>query len=123
MARKHPAQGQANAQDVVASAMSEDELLFNVRDCAQKLGWLFYHTRDSRKSDEGFPDCHMVRDVPEREIVYAELKAQKGKLREEQNAWLRVLTAISEDEGGVQVRYYIWRPEDWLNGRIEKALR
>ena len=118
-ARRHPAQGQMQAQEAIAAAMTEDELLENVKDAATKLGWLFYHTRDSRKSDIGFPDCAMVRE--ERggaRRVFAELKRESGEESEPQLRWLNSLSTVGGD-----VEADTWRPSDWLDGTIEAVLR
>lgn len=68
---------------------------------ARQLGWMTYHTHDSRRSDPGFPDLVMVRE----RVVFAELKTLTGKVSEEQLAWLGKLEAA-----GVEV--YLWRPSD-----------
>lgn len=47
----------------------------------------------------------------------AELKSQKGKLTAEQREWLDAFRLVP----GVEV--FEWRPLDWLEGRIEEAMR
>ena len=47
--------------DLVAKAMSEDELQENVRIQAALFGWIHYHTRDSRRSEPGFMDSALAR--------------------------------------------------------------
>jgi hypothetical protein len=64
--------------------MSEAELQAAVIDLARRLGWLVYHTHDSRRSPAGFPDLVCVRD----RVIYIELKTEKGGLSEEQSQWL-----------------------------------
>ena len=86
------------------TAMPEAELLSRVRTLAKRHGWLCYHTRDSRGSEEGFPDLVLVN--PER-VIFAELKAPSGKLTERQAVWLEML----RHTGRVEV--YLWRPGDW----------
>ncbi len=89
----------------------QDEKQFqsDVMTFAQRQGWLCYHTRDSRKSAPGFPDLCMVRGL---RVVFAELKAQKGKTTGPQDDWLTALSivALSAPE---YVGVFLWRPSDW----------
>ncbi len=80
----------------------ENEVLAEVRKLAKTNGWLCYHTHDSRKSEEGFPDVVLVRDV----VIFAELKSRTGKPSHAQAIWLRML------ERTHQVEVYLWRPQD-----------
>lgn len=76
-------------------------------------GWeLRYHTFDSRRSTAGFPDLVLVR-VPE--ILYVELKTDKGRLTKEQRAWLDALGACGQE-------CYVWRPRD-LEEVVERLKR
>lgn len=113
---KHPPEREADFQAVVV-------------DYARLRGWMTYHTHDSRRSAAGFPDLVMVRDG---QLVFAELKSEKGKTTPEQDAWLMALDAVMV--GAVQrhhdnvecdctypVRSFIWRPSDWSS--IEKELK
>ncbi len=120
----HPANA---VRDALAHDMSEAQLLAHVRDAAKKLGWLMAHFNDSRREVKpgvhvgdtdatGFPDCVLVRG---NRIIFAELKTEKGKVSGEQMQWLSNLTVARGEKQLVE----IWRPVDWLSGRIEKALR
>jgi hypothetical protein len=102
------------AQLVIARSWSEDQLQKSVEDCARKLGWLYYHTRDSRKSTAGFPDLVMVRGA---RIIFAELKSQKGDADPAQVVWFEALHGVDHLE------VVVWRPLDWLTGAIEWCLR
>lgn len=93
--------------------MSEKTLQEAVERCARLLGYRVYHTHDSRRSEPGYPDLCMVRRG---RLVYAELKSAKGRVRPEQHAWLAELAAAGAET-------YLWRPEHWLSGEIEAALR
>ena len=93
--------------------MSEEDLQQAVIDLAETLGWLCYHTHDSRRSQPGFPDLVMVR-APR--ILFAELKADKGVITNEQHQWM---LALRETPAEV----HLWRPEHWNDETIEKALR
>lgn len=83
-------------------ALPERHLQERIRHLARNCGWLCYHTHDSRRSEPGFPDLVLVRE----RIIYAELKAEKGRIRPEQQHWIDRLRAA-----GADVR--VWRPADW----------
>lgn len=78
---------------------------------ARLMGWRSYHTRDSRGSDAGFPDLVLVRRP---RVIFAELKADRGRLTDKQREWLAALTECA-------VESYLWRPTDWPE--IERVLR
>ena len=84
--------------------MSEGEFQKQVLQLAELLGWLTYHTYDSRRSQAGFPDLVLVKSG---RIVFAELKSQKGRVRAAQQTWLDAL--MRNDH----VETYLWRPDDW----------
>lgn len=76
---------------------------------AKELGWLTYHTRDSRKSEEGFPDLVLVRE----RVVFMELKTAIGKPTAPQCCWMEALEVAGEE-------VYLFRPADWP--KIEDVL-
>jgi len=84
--------------------MTEKKFLQQVRDLASLCGWLTYHTYDSRRSPEGFPDLVLVRGD---RIIFAELKSEKGSVRPEQRMWLDALEKVCK------VEVYLWRPHNW----------
>lgn len=94
-------------KELVAKQMSEKQLQQFVIDTASHFGWLHYHTHDSRRSAAGFPDLVLVRDV---ELLFVELKAQRGRLRDEQVVWLRALEAACKGKRATEV--HVWRPAD-----------
>ena len=63
--------------------MTEKSFQASVIRVARTLGWLVYHTFDSRRSASGFPDLVLVRD----RILYRELKVGKNKLSPTQKLW------------------------------------
>ena len=67
---------------------TEKQWQATVTQLAQTLGWMVYHTHDSRRSEPGFPDLVLARD----RIVaaYAELKTDKPSsvLSDSQVRWL-----------------------------------
>lgn len=90
------------SQAPLPDGISEEEFRRLVVQLAETLGWACYHTHDSRKSDEGFPDQVFVRE----RVVYAELKKTGGKLSAKQKRWLSLLNNAGEET-------YLWYPQDW----------
>ena len=107
-------------RDVIAKAMTEDELLSCVVDMARKqYGWRVAHFRPARtnkgyrtlmQGDPGFPDLVLAK---EGRVLFVELKSERGELSAEQEAWLFDLDEQAK----------VWRPSDWLNNSIERILR
>ena len=91
-------------------AISEKTLMESVIEIAEDSGWSVYHTHDSRRSQAGFPDLTLVRSG---EIIFAELKSQKGRIKKEQQEWL---DRLRENR---HVDVYLWRPSD-LPGIINR---
>jgi hypothetical protein len=98
---------------LIAEAMTERELLDNILSMARYLGWLGYHTHDSRHSAPGFPDIFLVRG---QRVLAIECKRQDGRTTPDQDAWLSALR-----EAGIDA--YVIRPNHWLSGYIEEVLR
>ena len=96
----------------LANQMPERELQDLVRQTAIARGWLFYHTRNSRGSDKGFLDCHIVRGKTR---LVRELKTQTGKLTDEQKVWFAAHRLLGDDVD-------VWRPSHWYDGTIEREL-
>lgn len=86
-----------------AAGLTVTEAIFQswVLGIATWNNWLVYHTHDSRRSEEGFPDLVLVRE----RVVYAELKRPKGKAAPAQVKWIEKLRAA-----GAEV--YLWYPDD-----------
>ena len=100
--------------------LSERAFLDQVIDLARHCGWLVHHQRPARTAQgwrsaiqghKGFPDLVLVRPP---HLIFAELKAGKGKATLEQEDWLDCLRTA----GAWAV---VWRPEDW--DTIERTLR
>src|SRR5205085_1848486 len=81
---------------------TEKGFMATLKQFAELHGWSWYHTRDSRRSPEGFPDVVLVRE----RVIYAELKTDVGKLTLAQKEWLSRLRAAGQE-------VYIWRPCMW----------
>lgn len=111
--------------------MKEAQLESAIIECAQLLGWKVAHFRPARTDKGwrtpvsadgvGFPDLVMARHG---QVIFAELKAEKGKLSQAQHGWLRELTPTFA--GGSQDPTHMvfhWFPSDWVSGTIEAVLR
>lgn len=100
------------------SRISEAHLQDAVIQLATLHGWLVMHTRPGRtgagawttpiQGDPGFPDLVFARRGT---VLFVELKSDRGRLTRDQEAWAAALqTSI------------VWRPADWIDGTIGKAL-
>ncbi len=93
--------------------MTERQLQAAIVDTARLLGWRAYHTHDSRRSEPGYPDLTLVRG---RRLIFAELKTAKGRVAPGQQTWLDELS-------NARAETYLWRPDDWTSGEVERVLR
>jgi hypothetical protein len=117
----------------VAGSMAERQLQDAIVEAARLQGWLVYHMHDSRRAgwgtdSAGFPDLVMVRKPREMggRLIFAELKTKTGTLSVAQKAWLAALYALNDGadpQAGPEVETYLWRPDDWLEGRVEALLK
>jgi hypothetical protein len=100
--------------------MTESELQSAVIEMAHVFGWRVAHFRPAMNATgrwrtpvaadgAGFPDLVLARD---RIVIYAEMKADGGRLSDAQKDWLAVLPNSC-----------VWRPSDWKSGEIERILR
>jgi hypothetical protein len=99
---------------MMAKSMPEKQLQTAIIAQAQRAGWLVYHTFDSRRSEPGYPDLHLVH-LGRGLSVFRELKTQTGKLSKQQELWIRALTAAGSDVA-------VWRPIDFYNGTVSALL-
>lgn len=102
----------AEHRKLQAQSMTEKQFQDHVIALASALGWLVYHTFDSRRSVAGFPDLVLVRG----RTLFRELKTTSGVLTAQQRVWLDRLEAGGSDAG-------VWRPRHLMDGTIEKELR
>lgn len=98
----------------LARSMSERDLQEAVRQLCRALGRPYYHTHDSRRSPEGFPD---VVSVVDGHLIFRELKSASGRCTPAQLRWVSALAQVD------RVSAAVWTPDDWLTGRIESELR
>lgn len=113
--------------------LTEKQLQNAVLEMAKRLGWRTAHFGNTvkivkrgagyktipDKAAAGFPDLVMVR--PPR-IIFVELKDHSGQLSDLQTEWIQDLMRCAK-EGVEEVEAYIWRPNDWESGIIERRLR
>jgi hypothetical protein len=72
---------------------------------ARLKGWHIYSVPDSRRASlAGFPDLTMFRHG---QLVFAELKREKGRVSDAQKLILAELELIP------CAKVYLWRPSDW----------
>lgn len=102
------------ARRAVVLAWSEAELQSAIVELARTLGYLAYHTYDSRRSVEGFPDLVLAHERTAALVMW-ELKREDGPVSDPQRRWLHALRLV--DSVGVV------RPSDWLTGQVEQTLR
>ena len=93
--------------------MLEDELQAQVIELATMLGWLAYHTHDSRRSAAGFPDLTLVHPVSGA-LIFAELKRDGQHPTPDQRKWLDALAIMHTA--------VVWRPADLRDGSIGRVL-
>lgn len=124
MADAHGAAAPSRSPAPKLPAETERAFQNKVIHLAKLCHWECYHTWNSQHSEPGYPDLTLVRkgdgcaSVPPQartRIIFAELKAEKGRLSAAQRKWLGLLSA---NEG---VEVFVWRPSDWQ--QIVEVLR
>lgn len=93
---------------------------------ARLMGWTIHHdnatnaprrcgscgsVRRLPRNAPGLPDLILVRRP---RVVWAELKSERGRLTDDQRAWIEELRACGQET-------YIWRPSDFRE--VERVLR
>ena len=82
--------------------ITEAEWARTVVEYAELMGWRVYRAWLSVRSPAGYPDLTLVRE----RVVWAELKAEEGKLTKAQREWEYALYFAGAN-------CYVWRPSDW----------
>lgn len=102
--------------------VSEAEFQRSIVDFAKRCGWAVWHIPDSRmqaggrmvgaRMAAGLPDLLLVHRA--HGFVHAEVKRQKGRVRDAQVRSLRLMAEAAGPAtlSGVRVRVHLWRPSD-----------
>lgn len=109
-----------------AFTQSERAFMAQVVAYARMMGWRVQHD-NATNAPRRCPSCGIVRHTPRNapglpdlllirrpRVVWAELKAQRGRLTDDQRAWIEELRACGQSA-------YVWRPSDFEE--IERVLR
>lgn len=83
--------------------LTEAEFQQKITDRATALGWLVYHTYNSRRSAAGFPDLFLCRSG---RALAIEVKSESGRVSSAQQQWLEALNHTA-------IEAYLVRPRDW----------
>lgn len=104
-----PADGRPPVLELLAlldvDRMPEDRFQEMLRRWAEDAGWLYYHVRNSEGSNPGWPDTVLL-DPRTFRLLIVELKAERGRVSDDQRAWLDCLAGATAPEVG------LWRPRD-----------
>lgn len=97
----------------VGAMLNERDWQKIVVNYARLGGWMYHHELPSQRAhgrwtthasgDAGFPDLVLVH--PSGQVIFAELKAARGKLSAAQEKWLKGLR-----DAGLEA--HVWRPSD-----------
>ena len=105
-----------------AADLLERDLQRHVRAFATSLGWRVQVAWTSIHSPRGWPDLTCYRPHPSQpgvgEMVYIELKREKGKTTEPQDWWLAALATVPGTKWAGVIR-----PSDWYAGALDEVLR
>lgn len=105
--------------------MKERELQKAVIDLARTWGYRVCHFTAAQAragkfvtpvvaDGAGFPDLIIVGHG---RLIFAEMKAQRGRLRPTQLEWQQALLQVPG------IEHYVWKPEDWNSGAIAEVLQ
>ena len=116
----------AASDPTLTFTQTEKAFMRQVIQYASLRGWVAWHDKatnaprackrckarlDLPRNDPGFPDLILVRRP---RVVWAELKAERGRLSTDQRDWLRELAAAGQE-------VFVWRPSDFEE--IQRVLK
>lgn len=113
----------------VLPRMREKDLMQAIVDAARALGWLVYHTYDSRRSEPGFPDLVLVRPAGKGDpcLLFVECKVQGRKLTDAQRRWWEAISDVVQEIPGYGdvLDFHVVREEnlDWFLERLKRPRR
>lgn len=93
------------------ASMTENDLKHRVLELAYRNGWAVYHVPQATMRNgggAGYPDLTLARDG---EVLWIELKQERGSLTPQQASWVAILPAA-----------HVIRPSDWWSGRVGELL-
>jgi hypothetical protein len=104
-------------------ALTEKAFQKLVRDLARRLGWdlVFHAMQPFHAAERGWPDLVLVR-TRDRRLIFAELKAERGKLADRQVEVLAMLRSLAMKPHAPRadghwlwpaVEVHVWRPSDY----------
>ena len=130
-----------NSRAILLEAIPERDFMQQIVDLADVRGWWHYHTHDSQRSEEGFPDLVLVRleeakriaggiltsPRAERLAPWVKLVSDRPALLTRGNAGRIIFAEIKAQKGIVspaqkrclallalaEAEAYLWRPSDW----------
>jgi len=112
--------------ELATSKLTEAQFQRQVVELAKLCGWSVAHFRPARTEKgwrtpvtadgAGFPDLVLARPP---ELVFAELKSERGKPSPAQVRWLEALCEVAAENEWV--RCYVWRPSDFEDVRAVLA--
>ena len=110
-------------REMLDMGLSEADFIEQVIELSHIYHWKCAHFRPARTATgwktpvagdgAGFPDLVLVHEG-RKELLWVELKSEKGSIRPEQREWHRALRIIGE-------RVYVWRPSQWQ--QLEEVLK
>ena len=74
---------------------------------ARALGFMVYHTYDSRRSTKGFPDLCLVHPKSH-QLIFLEIKTDKGRVSLEQATWISALEMVLGNVHALILRPQLW---------------
>ena len=95
----------------MAPSLTEKAFQQQIVDLAGYYGWAHFHPFDMRRSDPGWPDLTLARTP---ELVFAEVKTERGRLTRAQVYWIELLLSCGQE-------VHVWRPSDFA--RIHERLK
>jgi hypothetical protein len=103
--------------------LKERDFQRQVMELAQLSGWETLHVRTSMQQGrymtatagtmaKGWPDLLLIHRSQQR-LIFAELKADKGRLRPDQSRVLSLLYSLVEGPTREWAEVHVWKPADW----------
>ncbi len=115
MTARFAAMSSAEYRVWVCNQWTEAQFQTEIITVADQLGWMYYHTHNSKHSPSGWPDLVLLHPV-RRKLIIWELKSRKGKATLAQIAWINGLRSVG-------INAAVKWPVDWADESIQRELR